>query len=433
MARDEPGAATRPARRLLAEGLNFPTSVARGFDGAIYVAESGLAFGGAAAGGRIVRIDGAGGFEVALDGLAAPVTGLTADGDGFYISEGGAPGRISRWVPGGERRIILDGLPGGGNYHTNMVAVGADGWLYFGQGAMTNSGVVGLDAAELAWLRRIDHPVDIPGHDIRLAGAAFETDDPRGPDRRAATAAFAPFGEHAAPSARIPAGLPCTAAVMRCRPDGSSLELVAWGLRNPFGLGFLADGRLLATDQGADDRGSRPIGNAPDLLFEVKRGGWYGWPDYIGGVPVADPRFAPSQGPQPGFLLADHDRLPPPERPLLAFAVNAAAAKFAVLPETAPRWPGHIVVAVFGDEKPMTAPAGPRVGRCLLRVDPAGWSAHPFEAGSFDRPIDVAVDDGGASLLALDFGRFEMLDGGGLEARAGSGRLWRIALNQEIA
>src|SRR5438132_1651573 len=92
-----------------------------------------------------------------------------------------------------------------------------------------------------------------------------------------------------------------TAAVMRCEPDGSGLELVAWGLRNAYGLGFLPDGRLLATDQGADDRGSRPVGNAPDLLFEVREGAWYGWPDYIGGDPITDERYRPVRGPAPTF------------------------------------------------------------------------------------------------------------------------------------
>jgi glucose/arabinose dehydrogenase len=427
---DEPaGAPTSAARQLLAEGLDFPTSVALGGDGALYVAESGLAFGGAAPGGRIVRIGEDGRRETMLDGLGAPVTGLTAHGEGFYISEGGAPGRISRWVPGGTRETVLDDLPGGGNYHTNMVAVGADGWLYFGQGALTNSGVVGLDAVELAWLRKLQHPVDLPGHDIALAGAVFETADPREAGASARTAAFAPFGEAGAPAARIAARLPCTAAVMRCRPDGSSLELVAWGLRNPFGLGFLADGRLVATDQGADDRGSRPIGNAPDLLFEVKPGAWYGWPDYVGGVPVTDPRFRPTRGAQPGFVLAGHQALPPPEAPLLAFAVNAAATKFAVLPPGAPLWPGQLIVAIFGDEKPMTAPPGPRVGRQLLRVDPADWSAHPLALGAFDRPIDVAACDAGRALLVLDFGRFEMGEAGRLDAEAGSGRLWKLGLN----
>jgi glucose/arabinose dehydrogenase len=428
MGRDDPNAGAAAAT-LIAEGLDFPTSVALGADGALYVAESGLPFGGARPGGRIVRIEG-GGRETLLDGLAAPVTGLTAHEGGFYISEGGA-GRISHWTPGAEARIILDGLPTGGNYHTNMVAVGPDGWLYFGQGARTNSGVIGADAMTLAWLRKLEHPVDIPGYDIELAGATFETPDPREEGERATTAAFAPFGDASAPAAHLPGRTPATASVMRCRPDGSGLELVAWGLRNPFGLGFLPDGRLLATDQGADDRGARPIGHAPDLLYEVKPGGWYGWPDYVGGVPVTDAGFVPTRGEPPQFLLANHDALPPPEAPLLRFQVNAAATKFAVLPEQAPRWPGQLIVAIFGDEKPMTAPIGPRVGRSLLRVDPADWSAHPLGLGAFDRPIDVAASADGRTLTIVDFGHFEMLDAGGLDAKAGSGRLCTISLDQE--
>jgi glucose/arabinose dehydrogenase len=418
-------------RLRVAGGLDFPTSIAFGADGAAYVAESGLPFGGARPGGRIVRIGGGGETETVLDGLRAPVNGLTADGEGFYISEGGTPGRISRWRPGRERQTILDGLPGGGNYHTNMVAIGPDGWLYFGQGAMTNSGVVGLDAIDLAWLRRLQHPVDLPGFAVALAGERFETADPRSgePGARAVTGAFAPFGEARPPGERVEAALPCTAAVMRCRPDGSGLELVAWGLRNAFGLGFLPDGRLIATDQGADDRGSRPIGAAPDLLYEVKTRAWYGWPDFIGGVAVTDKRFRPERGPQPRFLLASHESLPPPERPLLSFAVNSAATKFAVMPDHAPRWAGQMLVAIFGDERPMTAPAGPRVGRSLLRVDPADWSAHATDLGAFERPIDVAASPDGRSLLILDFGHFEMLEGGRLDAAAGSGGLWKVELN----
>ena len=70
----------------------------------------------------------------------------------FCISEGGHPGRISRWAQGRERETVLDGLPGLGKYHTNMTVVGPDGRLYFSQGALTNSGVIGLDAYELGWL-----------------------------------------------------------------------------------------------------------------------------------------------------------------------------------------------------------------------------------------------------------------------------------------
>jgi hypothetical protein len=33
---------------------------------------------------------------------------------------------------------------------------------------MTNTGVVGLDAHELGWLRRLPHAHDLPGYDIAL-------------------------------------------------------------------------------------------------------------------------------------------------------------------------------------------------------------------------------------------------------------------------
>ena len=167
----EPASATTPPRMgLLAEGLDFPTSAAFADDGALYVAESGLPFGGARPGGRIVQIKNDGASQTVLEGLRAPVNGLVWSDGGFYISEGGFPGRISRWTPGGARQTVLDDLPGHGNYHTNMVAVGPDGWLYFSQGAMTNSGVVGLDAYDLAWLKQLPHPFDPPGFDIVLAG-----------------------------------------------------------------------------------------------------------------------------------------------------------------------------------------------------------------------------------------------------------------------
>jgi glucose/arabinose dehydrogenase len=411
----------------LAEGLDFPTSAAFADDGALYVAESGLPFGGARPGGRIVRIGQGGSLTTVLEGLRAPVNGLVWHDGGFYISEGGFPGRISRWTPDGERQTVLDGLPGRGNYHLNMIAVGPDGWLYFSQGAMTNSGVVGLDAYDLAWLKQLPHPCDLPGLDITLAGEVFDTPDPFEPGSRTTTAAFSPFGDVSASRGKLSGRMPCTAAVLRCRPDGSQLTLVAWGLRNAYGLGFLPDGRLLATDQGADDRGSRPIGNAPDALYVVEQGAWYGWPDFVCGRPVTDTEFKPQRGPQPQFILDGHERLPPPARPVLEFAVNAAATKFAVLPEGG-RWAGQLVVAVFGDEKPMTAPEGPRVGRGLMRIDPHDWSPHALPAGPFERPIDiVATPD--RQLLVVDFGHFEMLGERGLEATAGSGKLWKIKLN----
>ena len=415
----------------LFDELSFPTSLAIGKDGSFYVAESGLPFDGAPPGGRIWLLEHNSQRTLLVENLRPPVTGLVLHKDWLYVSEGGNPGRISRWdLDGRSHDIILDNLPGLGNYHTNTVAFGPDGKLYFSQGAMTNTGIVGLDAYELGWLRRLPHSYDLPGFDIVLNGVNVETVDPFSEvdNPTTETGAFAPFGKRTKRGDRIRAQLPCTAAVMRCDPDGSELELVAWGLRNAFGLGFLPDGRLLAVDQGADDRGSRPVGNVPDMLFEVRQGAWYGWPDFIGDAPISDPVYRPKRGSSPTPLLANHDELPPPEKPLLRFPPHTAAVKFDVAPKAASSWAGQIFVALFGDEIPMTAPSGPRVGRSVVRVDPVNWSLNPFAQEGLLRPIDVRFSSTGDALYILDFGEFEMRDNGQVSAKKKSGKLWLCKL-----
>ncbi len=412
---------------LVADGFSFPTSLTIGH-GDIYVAESGLPFGGAPAGGRVWRVESRSRRTLLIENLRPPVNGLTLHEGELYVSEGGHPARISRFdLDGRPQRVVLNNLPGPGNYHTNMVTFGPDGKLYFSQGAMTNTGIIGLDAYELGWLRRLPHGHDLPGFDIVLNGVNVETANPlhSTENGRTETGAFVPFGVRTERGQRIVAQLPCTAAIMRCNPDGSELELFAWGLRNAYGLGFLPDGRLLAVDQGADDRGSRPAGNVPDMLFELHKDGWYGWPDFIGDIPITDSRYRPERGAQPTFLIANHDELPPPEKPLLRFPPHTAAVKFDVAPSWIRNWAGELFVALFGDEVPMTAPSGPKVGRSVVRVDPADWSLHPFVQDGLLRPIDVRFSPEENALYILDFGSFEMLDQGKLSAEPSSGKLWR--------
>ncbi|MDQ2888236.1 MAG: sugar dehydrogenase [Chloroflexota bacterium] len=417
---------------LVVEGLSFPTSLTFDKEGVIYVAESGLPFGGAAPGGRIWCVAADGTRTLVAEHLRHPVNGLVYHDGGLYVSEGGHPSRISRIELDGRQTVLVDNLPGPGNYHTNTVAFGPDGKMYFSQGAMTNTGIVGLDAYEMGWLRRLPHAYDIPGYDVVLTGANAETPNPlvEEPGARAFTGAFSAFGTATEAGQRIPGQLPCTAAVMRCNPDGSELELVAWGIRNAFAIGFLPDGRLLAVDQGADDRGSRPVGNVPDLLLEVQQNAWYGWPDFIGGVPITDARFLPTRGAAPEFLLANHDELPAPEKPLLEFPSHVAAVKFDVAPASVRRYAGQIYIALFGDEAPMCLPAGgPRVGRSIGRIDPQDWSLHevaPDGLNALNRPIDVRFGPTDGALYVLDFGYFEMREGGGLDAEPRSGKVWRV-------
>jgi glucose/arabinose dehydrogenase len=418
---------------LVADQFSFPTGLTFDDRGTVFVSEAGLGFGGAKPGGRIWQVAADGHRVLVADNLRPPVNGVTFHEGHLYVSEGTHGGCITRLDPSGARAVLVDNLPGPGNYHANMIVVGADERLYFSQGAMTNSGVVGLDGLGVAWLRRVPHAADVPGYDIELAGTNVETADLASvgnAGRTTRTGAFVPFGTETTPGQRLVAQLPCTAAVMRCNLDGSNLELVAWGLRNAYGLGFLPDGRLLATDQGADDRGSRPIGNAPDLLHAVEHGAWYGWPDFIGSVPVTHPRFTPERGAPPAFVLRNHAELPAPRPALLEFPTHAGALKFAVVPDGAPRFSGQIIVALFGDEYPLVAPAGPRAGRAVARIDPADWSLHPLLDEPLYRPIDVRFHPLDRALFILDFGLFEIGNHGSTRSKPRGGRLWRLPLDQ---
>jgi glucose/arabinose dehydrogenase len=415
---------------LVSDELSFPTSVTFDDDGIPYIAESGI-FNSNHKTGRILKICGTDkdNNQVLADDLRAPVNGLSYH-DGFlYVSEGGYPGRISKLTLDGTLTTILDNLPSKGNYHTNMAIVGPDKKIYFSQGAMTNTGVIGLDAYEIGWLKELPHSHDIPGYDLVLNGINIETVNPlKNTNNRVKTGGFVPFGSHTSPNQVVKAQLPCTAGIMRCDLNGGNLELVAWGLRNSYGIGFLPDGRLLAIDQGADDRGSRPVGNAPDLLFEVCKDKWYGWPDFIGGDPIILSKYWPERGNPPQFLIRNHEELPPPEKPLLRFPPHSAATKFEVLSINGISCRPQIAVALFGDERPMTAPTGPRVGRSIVLVDTYDWSIKPFLTNDFMRPLDVRFNSADHSIYIVDFGKFEMQENGIVYKIQNSGKLWKVSM-----
>src|SRR5438876_963179 len=111
---------------LVAGDFSFPTSITFDLQGSLYLAESGLPFGGEASGGRIWKITSDRNRTLIKEGLRAPVNGLTYYEGHLYVSEGGHPGRISRLDLKGNQEVMLDDLPGPGNYHTNMVVIGPD-------------------------------------------------------------------------------------------------------------------------------------------------------------------------------------------------------------------------------------------------------------------------------------------------------------------
>ncbi len=164
--------------------------------------------------------------SVVLEGLDRP-HGLDLHDGWLYVGETGAVGRArfdaaTGLVQGGFERVVT-GLPAGGNHWTRTVRFGPDGWMYVAIGSSCNVCI---------------------------------EDDPR------------------------------RASVVRYRPDGSSEEIYARGLRNSVGFDWHpVSGALYATDNGRDLLGDDV---PPCELNQLVRGGFYGWP-FANGDRVPDP------------------------------------------------------------------------------------------------------------------------------------------------
>ena len=183
-----------------------------------------------------------------------------------------------------------------------------------------------------------------------------------------------PLGHTTGQGQKIAGELPCNGSIMRVNPDGSGLELVAWGLRNPFGVRFGPDGYLYVTDNGPDQHGSRPFGG-DDLLHRIQPGAWYGWPDYWNGAPVHADDDARREKVQPLLEQA-------PARPAKALAAlgdHVGATGFDFAP-AAFGFPGQMFIAMWGSGFPATTqesePAGFNVARFDLTTGKSVFAAN---------------------------------------------------------
>lgn len=408
-------------------GLDAPSDLSWGPDGALYVAETGFAGAYAATNGllgatdgRILRLaPGSRRLEVYAAGFGAPLSGLAWHGETLYASHRGT---VTALLPGGQRADVVTGLPSYGDHSNNQIAFGPDGLLYITQGTVTNTGIVGLDNFALQWAAAFPGVRDVPCADIRVRPVNYPTGDPRAllPFlMRTRTGGFQPFGM-VAPGDVIRGQVPCSGAVLRARPDGSGLEVVAWGLRNPFGIGFGQGGRLLVTDNAPDSRGSRPMEGAPDLLREVRPGSWHGWPDSWAGKPI---------GGRGKALLTQP--VGPEVPPIASLGVHVGAAGLTVGPD------GAVYVAQFGSAFPATS-QDPRIaGFNVIRIDtasgrygvvarnrrsgPQSWD----RSGGLERPVAVRWGPDGA-LWILDYGRLQVTRKGPWVVPR-TGVLWRLS------
>lgn len=232
---------------------------------------------------------------------------------------------------------LITGLPTG-DHPTEQVTVRGP-FLYWSQGSVTNSGVVGHDNTGGApgpdTTGQFQH--EIPCENVVLSGNNFDSGDGH------PTSAFKPHGFSGVAGEIVPAftgatqtGM-CSGAILRARLDHpqKTVEPYSWGYRNPFGVRFAPDdhplkGALLVTENGEDERGARPVNNSPDRL-QVTRGGldYHGWPDRFGFLASTQAVFNPIGGPADDCAACAANK---PVLPTLLFAPQPPIAPLALEP-----------------------------------------------------------------------------------------------------
>lgn len=421
-------------------GLTFPTGVA--FDDAndLYVIQAGYSYGEVWDTPKLLKIKN-GTPELVINGTDnGPWTGIVWHDGAFYIVEGGERygGKILKVSKEGVVDTLTADLPSVGDHHTNGPVI-QNGYIYFGIGVATNSGVVGEDNHTFGWMDRHPDFHDIPCESIVLAGENFSSKNvlTPDPDDVITTGAFVPFGTSTNAGQIIEGRVPCTGSVLRIPIGGGVPEYVAWGFRNPFGFALSPGGKIYVTDNGYDERGSRHVWGTGDILWELKEKTWYGWPDYSAGKSLNDHEFKPPKKDIVKPLLQKIPNTPP--EPAAIFEVHSSSNGIDFSKSEAFGFAGEAFVAQFGDMHGAGKVLLP-VGFKVVRVDvnsgvmrdfavnkgkkngPASWLEH----GGLERPVSVKFDPSGENLYIVDFGIMKTTEEG-IEPVPNTGMIWKIS------
>jgi hypothetical protein len=405
--------------------------------------------------------------------MYGPVGGIALDNDThkIYVTHRDAQGNgvVTCFGYNGSHATIDAGLPCQGDFSMTDITIGPPPLrrLYYGVGAATNSGVVGLD--NWHWAKKHGRFCDMPYVSLRLNGYHFMSKNPDagllGGSDLAVTGPFQPFGESTKsfiPAARN--GTP-TAAVYSCNLAGGGRRVEAHGIRYPRGIAFDEyGGGPYVTNDGMELRGTRPVKNDPDVVLKLFQGYWYGWPNYSADLrPIDSPQFQPPPEMAIKYGYSDVSKLidqnasnngegliEPRRNALLqgVFPSLSGASKLDFVPNTGPfrEWRGSAIVALSGDRAPFATSGvknflGP-VGFKVVRVDmvtravedvvrntkggPA--SKLPLGQGLLERPWAVKFAPDG-SLYILDLGQMDIKDGRE-RVKEGTGRIFILEAQQ---
>ncbi|HKY52797.1 MAG TPA: PQQ-dependent sugar dehydrogenase, partial [Anaerolineales bacterium] len=418
------------------DGLDAPTMVAFDDQSRMLIAESAYGSGGEP---KVTRIEANGEKTVLAQGSVfgseLPITAVAFHDGQVYVVHAGT---VSTIEEDGQLQNLIAGLPGQGDHQANQL-VFLDDVMYLSIGTVTNSAVVGEDNAVFGWLKKpeLRQLHDVPCEDIVLTGETFVSDNPlEEGEQTVETSPYSAFGTALPAGSTVPGDSKCNGAVLRANLDGSNLEVVAWGFRNPYGLEIGPDGALYITMHGFDARGSRHVEDAWDCLYRVEEGAWYGWPDFACEVPVTDPQFKPINQPQSQFLIDDHPTEQPPQ-PIAKFNPHAATNGFAFAPSEEWGASTDAFIALFGDFTPATGTVPEPQGVKIVRVDTTTGEVTDFiknkfsveaskrSAGGLEHPSDVTFGPDGA-MYVTDWGVAHVTVDG-LKLESNTGVVWKIS------
>ncbi len=460
----------------VATGLNFPTAITLVGD-SIWVTEAGIATPPA-----VKKIDNRGNVITVLTDamlpngvLVSPVTGITyAEGWIWLVhretaTSGGVPvGAISKFLPQdpvGTFQTVLSGLPFFGDHPGSSIVFG-NGRAYLTTGLPTNASVVGPDNG---WA--VTYPTfhDFPPVDIELSGTGYQTAPPAAnakpfaldPSATKITEPFMAFGSGTVPAGSVVPGVTPEkpgngviilggGSVYSFDPHASdavaTLRLEGWGFRNDYGLGIdpFNPNDLFVSNNGADERGSRPIVNDWDDMFVIHLGQgvqFFGWPDYFhdpvtrNPLPVTNAMFCPSSPPYgmcPQFALSDSFRSSLTVQSAFAELTNHSSSNMFDFSRTAEfGYVGDIFIAQTGSLPPVTG-ATSLIGYAVARIDhstgtenvfithTSNDTATVFAPDGMNKPIDVKFR--GPDMFIADFGVFFPAT-----ITPGTGKIWMVS------
>lgn len=144
------------------KNIDSPIGMVFNEDGDILIADSGLATGNA----KVLQMVN-GQFETIAEGFVVPISGINYLNGVLYVSH---RGYVSKIYKDGTRQNIIMGLPSNGDHYNSPVTFSPDNKLYFGQGTVTNSGVVGNDNK---WVTVSPLLCDYTGDYVMLYGQKF--------------------------------------------------------------------------------------------------------------------------------------------------------------------------------------------------------------------------------------------------------------------